>query len=60
MISEYDGFRFLLDYYYPRIPQVKFRVPKYNVDSFVIAHFSRVSSHMGCSVPPPESFMNWF
>jgi uncharacterized protein len=59
MISEYDGLRFLLDYYNPRIPYVKFKDPKYNVDSFVIAHFSRISSHMGYSAPPPESFMNW-
>lgn len=59
MISEYDGLRFLLDFYNPRIPYTKFRDPSYNVDSFVIAHFARVSSRMGYSIPPPESFINW-
>jgi uncharacterized protein len=59
MISEYDGFRFLFDFYNPRIPYTKFRDPSYNVDSFVIAHFDRVSAQMGYSVLPPESFMNW-
>jgi uncharacterized protein len=59
MISEYDGLRFLLDFYNPRIPYVKFRDPRYNVDSFVVAHFTRVSAHLGYSVPPPESFINW-
>jgi uncharacterized protein len=59
LISGYDGLRFLLDFYNPRLPYVKFRNPSYNVDSFVLAHFNNVSSHMGYSVSPPESFMNW-
>lgn len=59
LISEYDGLRFLLDYYNPRISYRDFRNPSYNVDSFIKAHYTRVSSQMGYRVPPPESLLNW-
>lgn len=59
LISEYDGLRFLLDFYNPRLPYTKFRDPSYNVDSFIVSHFTRVSSHMGYTFPPPEGLMNW-
>jgi predicted alpha/beta superfamily hydrolase len=59
LISEYDGLRFLFNFYNPRISYTKFRNPAYNVDSFVVAHFNSVSSRMGYKVSPPESFMNW-
>jgi predicted alpha/beta superfamily hydrolase len=58
-ISEYDGLRFILDFYNPRLPYTKFRDPSYDVDSFIVAHYNRVSSHMGYIVPPPEALMNW-
>jgi predicted alpha/beta superfamily hydrolase len=59
MISEYDGLRFLLDFYNPRIPYVKFKNPSFKADSFVAAHFASVGKQMGYKYPPPESFMNW-
>jgi uncharacterized protein len=59
LISEYDGLRFLFDFYNPKMPYDKFRDPSYNVDSFVVSHFDRVSRNMGYTVHPPESFMNW-
>jgi uncharacterized protein len=59
LISEYDGLRFLFNFYNPRLPYVKFRDPYYNADSFVIEHFKKVSSHMGYTVSPTESLMNW-
>jgi len=58
-ISEYDGLRFILDFYNPRLPYTKFRDPSYNVDSFMVTHFANVSKQMGYTVPPPESLMNW-
>lgn len=59
MISEYDGLRFLLDFYNPRLPYDKFRDPAYNVDSFIVSHYNKVSSSMGYTIHPPESLMNW-
>ena len=59
LISEYDGLRYLYDFYNPKIPYVKFRDPKYNADSFLIAHYNKVSSLMGYKVSPPELVINW-
>jgi uncharacterized protein len=59
LISEYDGLRFLLDFYNPRLPYTKFRDPAYKVDSFLIEHYSDVSRNMGFEVAPPESLLNW-
>jgi uncharacterized protein len=58
-ISEYDGLRFLFDFYNPKLPYRKFRDPSYNVDSFIVAHYDRVSKYMGYAFPPPESLVNW-
>lgn len=58
-ISEYDGLRFLFDFYNPRLPYTRFRDPVYNVDSFVVAHYEKVSKNMGYIVKPPEQFVNW-
>ena len=59
LISEYDGLRFLFNFYNPKIPYVKFRDPKFNADSFLIAHYKKVSSLMGYTVSPPELVINW-
>jgi hypothetical protein len=59
LISEYDGLRFLFNFYNPKIPYVKFRDPKFNADSFLIAHYEKVSSLMGYTVSPPELVINW-
>jgi predicted alpha/beta superfamily hydrolase len=59
LISEYDGLRFIFDFYNPRISYTRFRDPSYSADSFIVEHFRKVSSHMGYTVSPPESFMNW-
>jgi predicted alpha/beta superfamily hydrolase len=59
MISEYDGLRFILDFYNPRLPYTKFREPAYKVDSFLVAHYNTISNNMGYKVLPPESLMNW-
>jgi uncharacterized protein len=58
-ISEYDGLRYLFDFYNPKLPYKKFRDPMYNVDSFVVAHFDEVSLNMGYTFNPPEQFINW-
>jgi len=59
LISEYDGLRYLFDFYNPKIPYVKFRDPKFDADSFLRAHYKRVSSRMGYTVSPPELVVNW-
>ena len=59
LISEYDGLRFLFDFYNPKIPYMKFRDPKFNADSFLIAHYEKVSSLMGYTISPPELVVNW-
>jgi len=59
LISEYDGLRYLFDFYNPKIPYVKFREPEYDADSFLIAHYKQVSSRMGYTVSPPELIVNW-
>lgn len=59
LISEYDGLRFILDFYNPRLPYTKFREPSYNVDSFLVAHYNSISENMGYKVSPPEDLMNW-
>jgi uncharacterized protein len=59
LISEYDGLRFLLDFYNPRTPYTKFRDPSSDPASYIVAHFDSVSKQMGYRVPPPESYMNW-
>lgn len=59
LISEYDGLRYLYDFYNPKIPYVKFRDPNFNADSFLIAHYEKVSILMGYKVSPPEIVINW-
>jgi predicted alpha/beta superfamily hydrolase len=59
LISEYDGLRFLFDFYNPKISYTKFRDPSYDADSFINVHFTNVSKQMGYSVPPPEPLINW-
>jgi hypothetical protein len=59
LISEYDGLRFIFDFYNPRISYANFRNPSYDVESFINAHYSNVSIKMGFTVHPPESLLNW-
>jgi predicted alpha/beta superfamily hydrolase len=59
LISEYDGLRYLFDFYNPRIPYTKFRDPEFSSDLFLIEHYKKVSSMMGYNVSPPESVINW-
>ncbi len=59
MISLYDGLRYVYDFYNPRIPYSAFRDPGFNADSFLIAHYKKVSGQMGYRVDPPENVVNW-
>ncbi len=59
MISAYNGLRFILDFYNPRMPYTRFREPSFKADLFLVAHYNKVSENFGYKVKPPESLMNW-
>ncbi len=56
--AEYDGLRFLFDFYYLDFPFDTFFHPDYKDDTLLAGHFARISHRMGYTVSPPETFVN--
>jgi predicted alpha/beta superfamily hydrolase len=56
--AEYDGLRFLFDFYQLDFPFETFFQPTYKADTLLAAHFDRISRRMGYTVSPPEVFVN--
>ena len=57
MPAEYDGLRFLFDFYalnveYDHLP------PTHADDTVLVAHYAGISRHMGYTVSPPEGMFN--
>ena len=58
LAAEYDGLRFLFDFYYLNFPFDTFFRPDYKADTLLAGHFDRISRRMGYTVSPPETFVN--
>jgi predicted alpha/beta superfamily hydrolase len=56
--AEYDGLRFLFDFYQLDFPFDNFFQPDYKDDTLLAGHFARISRRMGYTVQPPEVFVN--
>lgn len=56
--AEYDGLRFLFDFYHLDFPFDSFFRPDYKDDTLLAGHFDRISRRMGYTVSPPEVFVN--
>lgn len=56
--AEYDGLRFLFDFYHLDFPFDSFFHPDYKDDTLLAGHFDRISRRMGYTVSPPEAFVN--
>lgn len=56
--AEYDGLRFLFDFYYLDFPFETFFQPGFKDDTLLAGHFARISRRMGYTVSPPETFVN--
>jgi hypothetical protein len=59
-IAEYDGLRFIFDYYNLSVFQSQYLDPSFNLDSLFKAHYLDVSNHIGYQMAPPESFVNMY
>lgn len=60
LIAEYDGLRFIFDFYNLTIYQSQYLDPSFNLDSLLTTHFNNVGQHIGYRVAPPESFVNMY
>jgi uncharacterized protein len=58
LAAEYDGLRFLFDFYYLDFPFDTFFQADYKDDTLLAGHFDRISRRMGYTVSPPEVFVN--
>jgi tetratricopeptide (TPR) repeat protein len=56
--AEYDGLRYLFDFYSLEFPFETFFQPTYKADTLLAAHYARISRRMGYTVSPPEEFVN--
>jgi uncharacterized protein len=57
LIAEYDALRFIFKDY--KLPSFEYLFEKsVNIDSVITTHFNKVSIQMGCTVFPPEDFIN--
>lgn len=59
MISEYDGLRFILDYYRINITEKDFADTSDAIVSKYKKHYNLVTNEMGYKVSPPELFINY-
>ncbi|MFL5788159.1 MAG: alpha/beta hydrolase-fold protein [Flavisolibacter sp.] len=57
LIAEYDGFRFIYNFYQFPFSNRLFD-PAFNADSAIALHFKNISRNMSYNVVPPESLMN--
>lgn len=59
LIGEYDGLRFIFDFYRLRIYNSEIDNPNFKLDSLIVAHYKNASTQMGYLVKPDESQVNW-
>jgi len=58
LASEYDGLRFIFDYYRLQLASTDFEDSSLTIIKKYTAHYATVSREMGYKVSPPESFIN--
>jgi len=56
--AEYDGLRFVFNYYTLNFPFGEFFAPTWTQDSLIAAHYRTISWYMGYKVTPPEFVIN--
>jgi uncharacterized protein len=59
LISEYDGLRFIFNYYLIDISEKDFKDTTLRIADKYKAHYEKVSKEMGYKVVPPEAFINY-
>jgi hypothetical protein len=60
LISEYDGLRFIFDFYFFDATEKDFADSTNLITSRLQAHYRNISSELGYKVSPPESLINYF
>lgn len=60
LISEYDGLRFIFDFYFFDATEKDFTDSTTLIASRLHAHYRTVSTELGYRVSPPESLINYF
>lgn len=60
LLSEYDGLRFIFDYYFLDASEKDFSDSTALIASKLKTHYTKVSSEMGYKVSAPESLINYF
>ena len=58
LVAEYDGLRFLFDFYRLDFPYDTFGEPSFKDDTILSAHYADISHRLGYTVSPPEIFVN--
>jgi hypothetical protein len=58
LVAEYDGLRFLFNFYRLDFPHDVFEEPSFKGDTLLAAHYAAISRRMGYTVFPPEMFIN--
>lgn len=59
LISEYDGLRFVFDYYLINVSEKDFKDSTALIADKYRTHYGKVSKEMGYRVAPPEAFINY-
>lgn len=59
LISEYDGLRFIFDYYFLDLTEKDFADPTASIASKLRTHYVNVSQKLGYKNSPPESLINY-
>lgn len=58
LMAEYDGFRFIFDFYKPNIDYDKIINPAFNIDSIIDKYSENISKQFGYKVTLPEQLFN--
>ncbi|HYE69386.1 MAG TPA: tetratricopeptide repeat protein, partial [Anaerovoracaceae bacterium] len=59
LISEYDGLRFIFNYYLMNVSEKDLKDTSAMIASQYRTHYAKVSKEMGYKVSPPEAFINY-
>jgi uncharacterized protein len=59
LICQYDGLRFVFDYYLMDIEQSDFIDSTALIATKFREHYNKISKEMGCKVAPPEAFIDY-
>lgn len=59
LISEYDGLRFIFDYFVLNATEKDFTDSTFNIAIQLKTHYDKVSKEMGYKVSAPEAFINY-